>query len=235
MDENFTYCGNELLLFAQAKNWKDYLVKSIKPYIKGDVLEVGAGLGATTKDFVKKIDNFTTWTCLEPDKNLFDNLVGITKSNKINYIHGSILNVNNNLKFDSIIYIDVLEHILEDQKEIIMASSHLKEKGFIVVLSPAHNYLFSEFDKQIGHYKRYNRKDFINLTLPSLKLIKNHYLDSVGVILSYANKTLLKQNIPTIKQINFWDTKVIPVSRILDKLFMYKIGKSILGVWKKIT
>ena len=46
MNESFTYPGDELVLFQHATNWKKYFSRQIKPYIKGDVLEVGAGIGA---------------------------------------------------------------------------------------------------------------------------------------------------------------------------------------------
>ena len=48
MTESFKYQGDELELFQHAKNWKKYFSRQIKPFIKGNVLEVGAGIGATT-------------------------------------------------------------------------------------------------------------------------------------------------------------------------------------------
>ena len=53
------------------------------------------------------------------------------------------------------------------------------------------------------------------------------------MLLSLANRLLLQQKLPTLKQILFWDKRVIPLSRILDPVLGYRVGKSILGVWQK--
>jgi hypothetical protein len=62
---------------------------------------------------------------------------------------------------------------------------------------------------------------------------KVRYLDSVGVIVSAANVLLLRQSMPTKDQLRVWDSWLVPVSRILDRLFLYCIGKTILAIWHK--
>jgi hypothetical protein len=59
------------------------------------------------------------------------------------------------------------------------------------------------------------------------------YLDSVGVIASGANRLLLRSGMPTASQVALWDRVMVPVSRVIDPLFGRRIGKSILGVWRK--
>jgi hypothetical protein len=44
---NYAYVGSELHLFRGAHNWKRYIRANVSPFIRGDVLEVGAELGAT--------------------------------------------------------------------------------------------------------------------------------------------------------------------------------------------
>jgi hypothetical protein len=51
--------------------------------------------------------------------------------------------------------------------------------------------------------------------------------------LSLANKLLMKQAYPTLRQIKIWDKVCVPLSRLIDKLVLYNFGKSILGVWEK--
>jgi hypothetical protein len=53
------------------------------------------------------------------------------------------------------------------------------------------------------------------------------------MILSAANMLLLKQSMPTKAQLRFWDRWVIPVSRVLDKLLLYSVGKTVIAVWCK--
>ena len=75
------YIGNELELFAAAKNWKQYVASIIKPFIKGDGLEAGAGIGSNTSLFFSA--NVNTWVLLEPDKNFTDQLKIKLAENKL--------------------------------------------------------------------------------------------------------------------------------------------------------
>ena len=68
MSEATHYIGNELELFGNAHNWKGYYRNHLAPFIQGNVLEVGAGIGETTTHLLnKKVKN---WLCLEPDASL---------------------------------------------------------------------------------------------------------------------------------------------------------------------
>jgi protein-L-isoaspartate O-methyltransferase len=60
-----TYVGTELELFCDANNWKAYFRDLLAPYPGGDVLEVGAGVGATTRVLCDGLQ--TSWLALEPD------------------------------------------------------------------------------------------------------------------------------------------------------------------------
>jgi SAM-dependent methyltransferase len=135
--------------------------------------------------------------------------------------------------FDSIVYIDVLEHIEDDAGEIASAARNLKPGGHLIVLSPAHQFLFTPFDKAIGHYRRYNRKMLSALIPASLETVRLNYLDSFGAFASVGNRLLLRQSMPTLDQILLWDRRLVPISTIFDPILGYRAGKSILGIWKK--
>ena len=233
MSDSFNYTGEELQLFQHAKHWKKYFSSQIKACIKGSVLEVGAGIGANTI----LLNNGTTesWLLLEPDEKMSEELKR-KKGNKefpSNCIiqTGIISQVNST--FDTIIYIDVLEHIKDDHQEMKLAANLLKPGGHLVVLSPAFQFLFNPFDKAIGHHRRYNKKVIKSITPAELKLVSNQYFDSVGFFATLMNKLFLRKKYPTQKQVLFWDNWLIPVSRVTDKLFFHSFGKSIIGIWKK--
>ena len=86
-----------------------------------------------------------------------DNITKVNVDNK-RIINGTIKTVLDK-RFDTIIYIDVLEHIKESQKEIALAKQCLKPNGHLIILVPAYNFLFNTFDKKIGHYRRYDKKN----------------------------------------------------------------------------
>ncbi len=233
----YEYIGSELDLFAQAIRWKAYIKNELKQYVSGHVLEVGAGIGETTKALLS--GNEDSWTCLEPDSILAEHIIKAINSKSLSknivpkVIIGKIDHPECNRKYDTILYIDVLEHIEEDASEITKASQRLKKWGHLVVLAPAHHWLFSAFDREIGHFRRYNHEHFKKITPSGTRLLRVRYLDSVGCLASLSNRFILRSSIPNKTQLKIWDLLMVPISRITDPILGYKIGKSIYVVWQK--
>jgi hypothetical protein len=148
-------------------------------------------------------------------------------------VNGTIDDIDPNDTFDTILFIDVLEHIKDDRGELVRAANHLKPLGTLIVLSPAFPWLFSELDEAVGHHRRYTRKRLSDAAPPHLQLLRMEYLDAVGVFASLSNRFLFRRNTPDNSQIRLWDSVMIPCSRILDPLLLRSLGKSILGVWRK--
>jgi len=228
------YQGSELELFQYAVGWKKYFSYYLKPHIKGSVLEVGAGIGETTRYLH---NGHQAWLSLEPDYNLAKVIKNKVKDDllpgSISVMEGNIFDLPKDKRFDTIIYIDVLEHIENDYKELGRVISHLNIGGHLIILVPAYQFLFNEFDSAIGHYRRYN-KELLKTKIPSdLSQIELFYLDSMGLGASLFNKFFLKQSTPSKNQILFWDQYLIPLSKIMDILTFRSFGKSLLGVWQK--
>jgi SAM-dependent methyltransferase len=236
MGEPFEYVGDELEVFAGAVHWKSYFGAQLRPFIRGNVLEVGAGLGSTTKVLYQ--DAVHSWTCLEPDAKLVDRLRAeiaadpLLGSRAIQVTMGTVADAPAGELFDTILYIDVLEHIENDRAEMLAAMQHLSPQGHLIVLSPAHNWLFSPFDRAIGHFRRYSRATLREAAPEQLKLVRLRYLDGVGLLASLANRIVLRSGDPTKSQVQFWDTCMVPLSRVVDPLLGYRVGKSIIGVWR---
>lgn len=230
------YAGSELEVFEIACRWKKYYSSLIRSYLHGAVLEVGAGLGGTTR--VLCGGQHKEWTCLEPDEKLAESIrakIAIHENLKCcHVITGTMADIPDAHDYDVILYVDVLEHIEDDIRELRLASRHLREDGRLIIVAPAHNGLYSRFDKAIGHHRRYNRKSLASIVPDHLRLEKMVYLDSAGLLASYANKLFLKQDLPSRKQIVFWDSILIPLSGFLDRLFCYRVGKTVLGVWRRV-
>jgi len=230
-----SYVGKELDLFALAENWKTYIKAAIGSYTTGAELEVGAGIGATTAALHR--GNARIWVCLEPDLGLATRLrARLQQSCDLSstlIVVGSIRTFAKIPCFDCILYIDVLEHIADDRGQIEAAAALVRPGGHIVVLAPAHQWLFSAFDKSIGHLRRYRKQTLRALMPPGWVEKKLAYLDSIGIVLSLANVFALRQTLPTRSQIAFWDRLCVPLSRRVDRLTGGTIGKSLLAVWTK--
>jgi len=231
-----TYDSSDLALFAKARNWKTYWSGRLRSYIKGQVIEVGAGLGTSTEYMCKQ--EYPEWICLDPDPSHASHLAQRIASQELPpfcKVKCCVLkDLAVDVMVDTILYIDVLEHIENDEAEMRVAASHLKRGGQVVVLSPAFNCLYSPFDKTVGHRRRYSTKDIKRLTVKNLVVQKWFFLDSIGFFASLCNRTLLKSPMPSSAQIAIWDRVMVPVSRYADGVFGAVFGKTIVIVWEKV-
>lgn len=228
------YVGNELELFQHASTWKNYYGNFLRPYVRGNVLEVGAGIGATTGHLCTGTE--TSWLCLEPDPELFHSLEQKIAAHELPGICRAMKGITADLadgtKFDAILYIDVIEHIEHDVAELMRAATLLAPGGHLIVLVPANQSLYSAFDKAIGHFRRYDKKRLLSAAPAQLKLEKMRYMDSLGLLASFMNKYFLKKPYPSLREVNFWDKNMVPVSKVLDPLIGFSAGKALIGIWK---
>ncbi|MFZ4766064.1 MAG: class I SAM-dependent methyltransferase [Roseimicrobium sp.] len=234
---DYHYEGEELDLFHHATNWKRYWAASVSPFVSGRILDAGAGQGNNLPILLSP--RCTEWTALEPDAQLLaktERLGDIAKDARLKLVAGdtaSLLEKQPTPVFDTILYIDVMEHIADDLGEFQRAARLLSPGGHLIVLSPAFQSLYSPFDAAIGHCRRYDRASLQRLKSNELAMEKFFFLDAAGFLLSSANRWMLRQSMPTLSQIQFWDRWVIPLSRWVDPLVGRSVGRSIVGVWKK--
>ena len=228
------YEGGELDLFLAARHWKSYWSGKVRPHIGDTVLEVGAGFGSNTPYL---FGESRRWVCLEPDAALAvqipDRLKDYPWASVVETRVGTLQDIPAGDNFDTLLYIDVLEHIEDDHAELRAALARLAPGGKIIVLSPAHPWLFTEFDRAIGHFRRYTKASLRGCTPTGARLLDLYYLDAVGLLASAANRLLLHQSMPTASQIQFWDRWLVTNSRWLDPLVGFQFGKTVIGVWTK--
>lgn len=98
--------------------------------------------------------------------------------------------------FDSVICSEVLEHIEDDLTALKIAYSILKPDGTLIITVPAMNFLYSEFDKKIGHYRRYSKKSILKVVNEAGFVIKKaRYWNFLGMFGWFFLFRLLKQDI----------------------------------------
>ena len=218
--------------FDNANLHINYCLKFIKKYLKGDILEVGAGCGSFTKNYLNKSINSVTLTELD-QKNILDLKEKFKKNTNIKILNKTIEEVNE--KFDSIIYLHVLEHIKNDEQEILNATKRLNKNGFLIIMVPAHQKIYSNLDRAVGHFRRYEI-EFFNKNFKSLKKINIKFLDTMGYFLYLFNKFFFKKEVyPSKFKIFIWDKIFTPLTVIVDFIFRYRFGKCILVIYKKLT
>jgi len=224
------YVGEELDLFALAHRWKDRLTREIAPYLEAPVLEVGAGLGATTAALRHSVAG--AWTALEPDPLLARRLADRQDLDCAVWA-GDLAEIPPQERFRTVLYVDVLEHIADDRAELATAFARPELGGRLIVLAPAHQWLYSPFDRAVGHHRRYHRAHLLSLAPVGALLERVRYLDACGLLLNLGNRLVVRQRVPTPAQIRFWDRFLVPLSRWIDPLLSYRAGRSLLVIWRK--
>ena len=201
----------------------------VKRSIEDKILEVGAGIGSFTNNYKNK---FSDITLTELDPHNITRLKQKFRDTKIKISSHYTSQIEE--KFNTILYMNVLEHIEDDKEEVNIAVSKLNQGGHLIILVPAHNELYSKFDKEIGHFRRYKVDFFNQLNIDNVEIIKLQYIDCSGYFLYYLNKFFFKNEVyPSLLKIFIWDKIFTPLTIILDKLLNYRYGKNVLCVMKR--
>lgn len=134
-----------------------YCLHFVKKFIYGDILEVGAGCGSFTKNYLNKNLKKIILTDLDI-KNISDLKKRFKKEKNVKISKLPVKKINK--KFDVILYFHVLEHIKNDNAELISAKSRLKKNGYLIIMVPSGKKIFGNLDKAVGHFRRYERSFF---------------------------------------------------------------------------
>lgn len=155
--------GADELKYFELSNYRKYQFDLIKKYIGKNILEVGAGDRSFTKQIVNNIENIEHILSIEPSITLME--VYKDKYQLPDYCDFRSLDLfdltpQENGLFDTIILVHVLEHVEHDKSALSHLYSLLAPGGKVLIEVPAMPSLYSEHDKSLGHYRRYNKKTF---------------------------------------------------------------------------
>jgi len=232
------YVGRENLeTVANSKNFNNWMYEEIFPALKGDILEIGSGKGTYSKRIIRDFPE-SQITLTEIDLEYLKNL---EKEFSLKNVKVSKLDLNNKddfekigyEKFDTIFGLNVLEHVKDDEFALSQLYKMLKKNGNLVILVPTHKFLFNVIDEDVGHWRRYTKKELkMKLKNANFKVEKMFSFNFLGIIGWYINGNLCKnpQVNPSATQI--FD-KIIPIEKHLERLLGKKIGLSIISYSKK--
>ena len=225
------YLNEVLEFFDISDNYRSYQIELFENYVGKEILEVGAGRGKIIEILAQNSEK--QFTLLELDKNFFDILNNKFNSKNIKVLEERTQNIKEN-KFDTIFYLDVIEHIEDDRFELDTAYNLLKKNGHLIIIVPAFQILFSKFDQKVGHFRRYRKEFFKRYSEEkNLKIKKLVYFDFLGFFIILFSKLLnLSNSKKTTLGIKIWNF-LIPLSRLIDKITFHSIGKSILCIYEK--
>jgi SAM-dependent methyltransferase len=235
-DEQLAYFGRDLEAMSFVVNYHNWIIDEFKPYFGASVAEVGAGTGNFTKLLISSNANIKCLVAFEPSSNMYplleESLAGVKQIKTINCFFSDKYDKSEK-GFDSVMYINVLEHTEGDEKELSYVYQSLKSGGHALVFVPALSWLYGDLDKKLGHYRRYHKRELITLVKSAgFNIVRVKYLDFAGIIPWYVAFVLLKRSI-TGSNVSLYDKLVIPLMRRIERIITPPIGKNLLLVGKK--
>lgn len=225
--------------FAAATRFNRWLFDTIRPYCKGHVLEVGSGIGNISKLFLESNIQLTTSDLREAYCNYVlqqfgsnPHLAGVTS---IDLAAPGFTQRYSHLlqQFDTVVALNVVEHIEDDIKAVQHCMELLKPGGHLVVLVPAFQVLYNSFDKELGHYKRYTGRSLRALEKKAgLEVIHQQYFNVAGIPGWFINGSVLRRHLIPRRQLMVFD-KLIPILKLADSITFHSIGLSTIAVGRK--
>ena len=220
-----SYIGIEVLkVMENARLYNKALVNLVsKNFKKGQkILDFGAGIGTLSEIF--RLKGFEV-DCIE---NNFEE-TNILKSKGFKVF--SDINEFPDESIDNIVAYNVFEHILEDEEVLKQIYPKVKKDGKLLIFVPAFQSLYSNFDKNLGHVRRYEQNDFLSLIQNvGFKIKEWRYFDSLGYLSALSYRKVSNNGNVTKKQVLIYDKIIFPLSMAFDLFFNKFFGKNIYAI-----
>ncbi|MDP8219680.1 MAG: class I SAM-dependent methyltransferase [Candidatus Theseobacter exili] len=234
---NSQFIENDQKLMTDAVNYRKYLYSLIEPYINGDVLEVGSGIGNITEAVLRnKASAIKTLFCIEPQRLCIKSLQTLSNKykGKVNIIEGSFPSSVPNKHFNCIYSFNVLEHIENDYIALKTHYNLLSAGGYICLFVPAFPMLFGSMDHYLQHHRRYRKTQLSKqLKDAGFTIVSSRYCNITGFFGWFINNRILKITSQKRGQIYIFDKFILPIQSTFEKLIPPPIGQNLFIVGKK--
>jgi SAM-dependent methyltransferase len=203
--------AHDLDAMAGAGGYNAWLVDRAGPWLRGRVLDAGAGIGTHTGRLRERADEVVA---LEPDPELASMLRRQVPGVKV--VEGDANAVEG--PFDAIVCFNVLEHIADDEGTLRHFRELLAPGGALLLLVPAHPALFGSLDRTFEHERRYSKADLhAKLARAGLSPERLRYVNPVGAVGWLVQARLLRREHLPPAGLGLYD-RLVPALRALDSL-----------------
>lgn len=216
---------------SDANNYYSWIATLMEHSLSGRVLELGAGSGTFTRHIAERA---VSVDAIEPSAAQFEKLQRLSvECSRVKAFHGTLekaLDLNLG-PFENAVLVNVLEHIRDDRQTLRELRTLVKAGGSIAVWVPAYEVLYSRFDREVGHFKRYSRGELKALALSAgLEIERLSYVNALGAVAWGLVATIGRQR-PTEGQLaKLWDRRVVPVVSAAERRVTVPWGQSLLLV-----
>ncbi len=216
---------------TKTTNYNNWVFSMYKDFVGKRVLDIGSGYGT----FISFISNREYVAAVEPSEECYNYLTAeFSKDKNIEIFKSDInapelLNMVREKGIDTVICLNVLEHIEDDKKVVRNIHGIMKSGGKFILFVPALNAIYGTLDKELGHYRRYNKKELeLMLHEAGFKIVKSRYVNFTGAFSWFLYSRVLRAKSPAEKRILFYDKFIVPVVSLIENFIRLPFGQSIL-------
>jgi SAM-dependent methyltransferase len=223
---------------STADQLNQWMFETIRPYVKGKVLEIGSGIGNISECFVLQGMSITLSDLeLHYCNLLCEKFSGEPKVQGVHQIdlgHPNFERAYSSLlgSFDTVFALNVVEHIQNDQVAVANAKKLLRNGGYLIVLVPAYKALYNELDEGLEHWRRYNRKTLKSLLTKDFDIVKTQYFNLAGIAGWFLSGSILHHKTLPAGSLKLYN-KLVPLFRMADEIVFHRIGLSVIAIGKK--
>jgi SAM-dependent methyltransferase len=224
------YEGHDLEAMACAPNYTGWIRDEFALHLRGRVAEVGAGTGTFTAALLGL--GLERIVAIEPAPSMHARVAArYAGERRVATFHGTLADVvASGERFDAVVYNNVLEHIGDDAGELAQARDALRPGGALLVFSPALPCLMSDFDRSVGHVRRYRKAGLGTLARDAgFRVERLHYVDIAGIVPWYLFMVLGRGMLDP-RKVGTYDRLVVPIVRRLERLVRPPIGRNVMLV-----
>ncbi len=212
-----------------ADNYAAWIFEQVAPHLGDEVLEIGAGHGTFT-------GLLSAQSARVAATDVSERCVGILSSRfaddpRVVVLKGTTADAAALPPFDSAVLINVLEHIADDDAALRDLSAALKPGGRIILWVPAFAFLYSDFDRKIGHYRRYRKAGLAaKLSRAGYDVTEIRYMNSAGALAWLVVARLLRRAPTGGTAVKIYDSYFVPVLKRVERRWGVPFGQSVFAV-----
>jgi SAM-dependent methyltransferase len=212
-----------------ADNYVAWIFEQVQPHLGDAVLEVGAGHGTFTEILsargARVVATDVSRRCADVLRERF------AGDERVTVVHGGADAVAGQPPFDSAVLINVLEHIRDDDGALRDLAALLRPGGRLILWVPAFQLLYSDFDRKIGHYRRYRKGELkAQLTRAGYQVAEIRYVNSVGALAWLVVARLMHRAPTGGRSVKIYDSYFVPVLKRLEGRRGAPFGQSVFAV-----
>lgn len=228
------YEGRDLEAMSFARNYHRWIVSEFRPYLGETVAEVGAGSGNVSEMLLA--EPVRRLVAVEPSDQMYPLLarrLAAEPRARAEQAYFAALRDRYREAFDTVVYVNVLEHVPDDAGELRAAWDTLRPGGHLCVFVPALRWLYSDFDASIGHHRRYHRGPLRRLLRDSgFEVVRLRYFDSLGILPWLVVFRLMGRRLGG-GDVAAYDRWAVPLLRAVETRVPVPLGKNLLAVARK--